>query len=605
MLSIHNALLVTTILLITQKVICSDSDITHSVFGGFTNGMPAAFGDFNSDELTDVFVLLDNNTSVEILLAQEEEPLLRPAKKRLRCSFSKPITSVVPGDFDGDALMDVMVTTIAKRTDKSENEVPLTHVYILWGGANHLNCTLDERKPIIQMIGQPLAMDYNQDMIIDLFGQDKEKHRIFWIFNKDRSPPTEKHMDDNKSREELSRPHAHAFLDLNRDHDYMADLFITTPSQFEVWYGRENEPKFHLEKTIPHPKHQILGQSLFIDLELKGTVDLVTPVCTSGSKDNCQGAALMVYSENQWIDLQVNFKDDAGNLWRFHYKPGSRYTNVITLRSGDFNLDGYPDILATLAREGDDHPQSFLLENVPCQTGCGKFKRTYEIKWFALSPFRNGTVMATFFDFYQDGILDCILVTYNGKEYQVAAFKNSLDYDANFVKVMVLTGLTNKNSQMISGRVGKKRRTYGTNLPGPLISYKTTTQEGKLRQGASPQMPQSAHFSLNLPYTIFGLGRTPNFVDSVTVGLSNYSKVWPQIIPNSQMVVIPWPVTEPWKWKAQLFVTPSKLILMSVAALTAICGIITVIIGVLHWKERQEDKKERLSESHRFHFDAM
>lgn len=48
---------------------------------------------------------------------------------------------------------------------------------------------------------------------------------------------------------------------------------------------------------------------------------------------------------------------------------------MITLRSGDFNMDGYPDILATLSQEGDDHPQSFLLENVACQTGCGKFKR--------------------------------------------------------------------------------------------------------------------------------------------------------------------------------------------------------------------------------------
>lgn len=142
-------------------------------------------------------------------------------------------------------------------------------------------------------------------------------------------------------------------------------------------------------------------------------------------------------------------------------------------------------------------------------------------------------------------------------------------------------------------------------MPGPRVSYRTTTQEGDLRHAASAQLPQSAHFSLNLPYTIFGLGRTPNFVDSLTVGLSNHSRQWTQIIPNSQMVVIPWPVDKPSVWKAQLFVTPSKLILMSVAGLTTACALITVIIGVLHWKERQEDKKERLSESHRFHFDAM
>lgn len=586
----------------------SCSDITHLAFGGFTEGMPAAFGDFNSDELTDVFVVTDENTSVEILLAHEEEPLLRPAKQRLKCTFANSrISSVVPGDFDGDALMDVMITTTYKQTGEDIERTLLTNVHILWGGANHLNCT-HEQTPIIQMLGQPLAMDYNQDMIIDLFGQDRDGKRMFWIFNKDRKAPLEQAMEDNQSREELSRPHAHAYIDLN--YDFMADLFITTPSHFEVWLGKQNkdnEPKFIYNSTILHPKKaQIIGQSIFIDVELKGSMDLVTPVCYEReSTGNCKNSALMVYSDGQWINIQTNFKDDSGNLWRFYLKPGSRYTNVITLRSGDFNMDGYPDILATLAQDGDDHPQSFLLENVACQTGCGKFKRSYAIKWNALSPFRNGTAMAAFFDFYQDGILDCILVTYNGKQYQVGAFKNSLDYDANFIKVMVLTGLTNKNNQMINGRVGKKRRTYGTNLPGPSISYKTTTQEGQLRHGVSAQLPQSAHFSLSLPYTIFGLGRTPNFVDYVTVGLSDHSKFWTQIIPNSQMVVIPWPVHEPWKWKAQLFVTPSKLILMSVAALTAVCGMITVIIGVLHWKERQEDKKERLSESHRFHFDAM
>ncbi|KRT83185.1 hypothetical protein AMK59_4158, partial [Oryctes borbonicus] len=244
-------------------------------------------------------------------------------------------------------------------------------------------------------------------------------------------------------------------------------------------------------------------------------------------------------------------------------------------------MDGYPDILATLCENSQRETQSFLLENVPCENSCGHFKRSYVVRWDALHPFTNGTIMAAFFDFYQDGTLDIIMVKHNGTDYKTAAFKNSLDYDANFIKVMVLTGLRNANDSMIMGRVGKKRRTYGTNLPGPRISYKTTTQEGDLRHAASAQLPQSAHFSLNLPYNIFGLGRTPNFVDLLTVGLSSHSRQWTQIIPNSQMVVIPWPVDKPSLWKAQLFVTPSKLILMSVAGLTTACALITVIIGVL------------------------
>ncbi|KAL3270196.1 hypothetical protein HHI36_009252 [Cryptolaemus montrouzieri] len=579
------------------------SDITKLIFGSNTNGLPAAFGDFNSDELTDVFVLQDNERTVEILLANEEEPLLRSAHpKPFRCTFNhSQITSVVPGDFDGDAFMDVLVTAINTKNGSRRN---VTNIHILWGGATHLNCS-DEDKPMLEMIGQPLAIDVNQDMIVDLFGEDIKHRRMFWIFKKDRSPPEQEAMEDNKSRPHLKRPHSHAFLDLNND--YTADLFITSKPDFEIWHASEYEEKFIFNRTISLPPDvhngSYIGQASFIDAELRGKMDLILPVCIDSKE--CKNSKLMMYSDGKWHNLQVEFKDDNGNSWRFAQIDGSKYTNVITLYHGDFNMDGYPDILTTLSPSDSDRPQSFLLENVPCQTACGNHKRSYKIKWNALNPFKNGTVLATFFDFYQDGILDVILVTFDGKEYKSAAFKNTLDYDANFIKVMVLTGLSNKNNPTIMGRVGKKRRTYGTNLPGPRISYSTTTQEGNLRHAAAAQLPQSAHFSLNLPYTIFGLGRTPNFVDFLTVGLSNNSKEWPQIIPNSQMVVIPWPTNQPNKWRAQLFVTPSKLILMSVAALTGVCGLITLLIGVLYWKERQEDKKERLSESHRFHFDAM
>ena len=33
------------------------------------------------------------------------------------------------------------------------------------------------------------------------------------------------------------------------------------------------------------------------------------------------------------------------------------------------------------------------------------------------------------------------------------------------------------------------------------------------------QLSQSAYFALQCPYTVFGLGRTPNFVDDLAVGM--------------------------------------------------------------------------------------
>ena len=170
---------------------------------------------------------------------------------------------------------------------------------------------------------------------------------------------------------------------------------------------------------------------------------------------------------------------------------------------------------------------------------------------------------------------------------------------------MVVTGLTNSKYEMLPSRLGKKSRTFGTNLPGPKVSYVTTTQDGFPRQGIATQLPQSAYYSLYLPYTIFGLGRTPNFVDELTVSVLNETRSWTQIIPNSQMVVIPNPINDPSRWNAKLFVTPSRLIFQSAAALAWTCLLILVIIGVLYFKERQEDRIEKRQEAHKFHFDAM
>lgn len=584
------------LLLVTMLVSkTSASDITGAVFGKDTDYRPAAFGDFNSDEYTDMFVLRDEGHTLEILLGQDVEPLLRPSG--YICRFQNRISSVVPGDFDGDALMDVMVTF------KIKNGVEYD-VLILWGGLNHLNCS-HEDKPVLTVHGQPLAIDCDQNMIIDLFGVDEDGHRTIWIFNSNRTAPLAIRMPKETNNSTIRIPHSNAFLDLNEDSS--ADLYITTDRNFEIWSGSDTfgfHP-FKLNAEIEFPpgvkSSSQLGQTVFQDFELEGKIDHLVPVCFN---DDCSNSTLYIYSSDKWHNLKVNLHDGS-NAWSFVSPDSTRpYLNTLTLRPGDFNMDGYPDLLATL-RLGDQF-KSFFLENVECTSNCDGYARTFAVRWNALSPYNNETVLGVFYDFLQDGILDVIFVHYKKAAiYNVSAFRNSLDYDANFVKVMVVTGLTNKDKPLTIGPLGKKRRTYGTNLPGPRVSYQTTTQEGKPRAGAAVQIPQSAHFSLNLPYTIFGLGRTPNFVDSLTVGVYGNHRVWTQLIPNSQMVVVPWPTDDPSQWRVQLFVTPSKLIFQSIVALLGTCVLILIIIGVLYWKERREDHFEKLQEAHKFHFDAM
>lgn len=572
-------------------------DITDTVFGSMTDTIPVAYGDFNSDELFDMFVLRNNFRTIQILFGSDDKPLLQEGPK---CEYKNfHITSVVPGDFDGDAYMDVMFTV----QQEGENQA----VYINWGGSEYMNCTKEDEEPLIVMRGQPLALDYDKDFIIDLFGMDTENERKFWIFKKPkdgkRMPPDTFSM-DGKHGALLKVPHSHAIIDL--DKDFTADLLLTTENGYEVWKGTEAEKEFYFHRRFDFPVGNYdahIGQSIFLDAELDGNLLQIVPICFN---KNCMNSSILVYHGNHFHDLQIDFKDDHNDVWGFVVPDRSNWaTQVITLRGGDFNLDGYPDLLATLSKSSGQM-QTFLLENVPCEKlACNHMKRTFVVRWKALAPFTNGTIMGSFYDFYNNGILDVIFVEKVGNTTRPVAFRNSLDYDANFVKVIVLTGLTNQRGPKKLTPLGRKKRTYGTNLPGPRIEYNTTTQDGDPQHGASAQLPQSAYFSLHLPYTTFGLGRTPNFVDSLTVGLSNHSRTWTQLIPNSQMIVVPWPIDETDKWKAQLFVTPSKLILMSVVALGGICLVILLLILILYAKEKREDRIQRSLEAHRFHFDAM
>lgn len=179
--------------------------------------------------------------------------------------------------------------------------------------------------------------------------------------------------------------------------------------------------------------------------------------------------------------------------------------------------------------------------------------------------------------------------------------------------MLVLTGLCSDDCPLDS-------IPYGTNQPGPSISYSIITATGGTQVSRATQLAQSAHYALQLPYTIFGLGRNWNFVEVMKVGLPKLnesgtiahsdnqgvlSRTFTQIVPNSQLVVIPYPMTEPSRWVSKLFITPSKVMMMTAGALVGTCLFVAAIIAILHRREHLQDKREKQQEAHKFHFDAM
>lgn len=104
------------------KIVASNDEIQTNIFKNNFQGLPAAFGDFNSDKLIDIFLIDKRRKKFDILFAIIEEPLF--LKSNLTCSTDEVMTSIVPGDYNGDGLMDILVTTTSNK--KTLNKITRT-----------------------------------------------------------------------------------------------------------------------------------------------------------------------------------------------------------------------------------------------------------------------------------------------------------------------------------------------------------------------------------------------------------------------------------------------------------------------------------------------
>uniref|UniRef100_A0AAR2LMV3 T-cell immunomodulatory protein TIP C2 domain-containing protein n=1 Tax=Pygocentrus nattereri TaxID=42514 RepID=A0AAR2LMV3_PYGNA len=514
-------------------------DVTTDLFGTENEGTVAAFGDFNSDKQTDIFVIRQQSELL-IFLADLKAPYFRPKVHLSKDDFPSVISSVVPGDYDGDSQMDVLLTGHPKGSDTQQ-----TKVFIFWGN----NQTLS--KCIVSFLSVSVLLffhcSFNGDMIPDVFG--------------------------------------------------------VVSDSTEVCY---------LRVCISELMSVCLIRNLSVLLsDGDGSQDHLLPVCFDKT---CSKSAVYLArpGQTEWVPVLTDFQRRDGP-WGFVPPDSSMAAELqhpITLHLGDYNLDGFPDALAILHNTSNPvQQQAFLLENVPCNNvSCRESGRMFRIHWEQtdLSSVHSA-VVATFFDIYEDGILDMIVLsrTDSKTELTIHALKNNFEADAYFVKVIVLSGLCSNDCP-------EKVKPFGVNQPGPYVMYTSVDSNGYLKNASAGQLSQSAHLSLQLPYTVLGLGRSANFLDHLFVGIPRPPGVkdmrkqeWTAIIPNSQLIVIPFPNSDPRSWSAKLYLTPSNIVLLTAIALIGVCVFILVIIGILHWQEKKADDREKRQEAHRFHFDAM
>ncbi|KAH9503004.1 T-cell immunomodulatory protein [Bulinus truncatus] len=607
-----NNLLLVYLLLISNNVIVysSLSDVTSDVFDKQPFGLIAAFGDLDADKAADIFVL--SNDGKTVLVFKADIDIRRDGTKFIQKTFipykenETEIVALVPGDFNADSQMDLLVM---RKSGDSDSSVKVE----IFNGNSHDGIPFLKINEIFR--DQPIVIDANGDMIPDLFGETIDKKRAVWTFNSNESYEIQ-YYHDSTGRDTfppLKIPHSSAFLDL--DGDLNADLCVVSEDNqvviFEFWLNKDGNLTWMYNISAP-PELKIVGQASFVDFNANHEINIVLPGCLD---ESCKKSEIFVWSYNAssqkatdgiWYNLNVEFQssdNEKDTSFPINIKPTSWLQLPIMLRFGDFNLDGYPDAIAILSdSKSSNNKSAFILYNEPCKV-CQGFSRTLSID-FRYPLAKKSPALVAFYDLMENGVLDILLTEVNDDgTIVIRAIEQDFTGDASFLKVLVVSGLCKDNCP-------NGHNPYGVNQVGPTAKFISTTPTGNDQICVASQLTQSAYFSLQLPFMLFGLGQTPNFVDELKIGIpsagsGSRSHSWSTIIPNSQVIVIPYPINNPESWKHELYVTPSRLVLLTGASLLGTCAFIAAIVGLLHWRERIEDKREKLQEAQRFHFDAI
>uniref|UniRef100_A0A0N4Z776 T-cell immunomodulatory protein n=1 Tax=Parastrongyloides trichosuri TaxID=131310 RepID=A0A0N4Z776_PARTI len=588
---------------------------------GYT-GTICGIGDMDKDGYTDIIALTEDEIVIRL---QSETGVFynKTTPRNLPTGSAK--ASCFVGDFNGDTIPDILIV--------SERDADVFNVTVVFFN-DTVKFDFTQKVLNISLYDEPIIVDVNGDGIADVVGFDSANRNLVCFTGGSNfgvescsglfSSPS---LSGKDSEESLmpKKSFPHIFADF--DGDMRADLIFGMKNYNDtlvlvMYVKSEAHNRWILQKNaisrIPSVfDEKNLASPVISDFDADGNLDIAFPVC---SDSRCKRIEKFLIWSNKIGSGVSKFQAlTSGGEW-YYITIDNKETELagiddnkdVIFRVGDFNLDGFPDLIAVAKINNGDHP--IILENIEC-SGCENVTRKFEMKTtqrlIEPSDMSVGkVVLAAFFDLKEDGNLD-IMVEYMNKN--DASIKHDFikcddKGDTTFLKVQTHTNVCQKDCP------GRKARDFGSGIPwhGACVSYSMTDSWNNLKVSKKCQLSQTNQKTLQGPYVLFGLGRSPNFIDIIKFdGPFNYEYMvkakpyeLPQIVPNSRIVAVP-PRKPNNPWYIRLYLTPSRLILQSFIVLAIVCMLLLFSAGILHLRERQQDKREKNSQHQRFFFDAM
>ena len=279
----------------------------------------------------------------------------------------------------------------------------------------------------------------------------------------------------------------------------------------------------------------------------------------------------------------------------------------VPLAVGDFNVNGFPDVIALVKNVSTGLTHPILLENIENgdkRTLARLARGTEELEKI------SGVTGVSFINLYQDGPPDIILnyEDVNDGNSRVQTIQNGFVQDAFFLRTEALNGVC--PAPCMSKSTGSTaHRPYGSSFPGPTVKFSFTDFDGSLRIRSGSQLPQSGNGRFAAPFMFFGLGRTNNFVELLAVRTP--SRLGPNsarkagLVPNSDLIINSPHADSPNSFHFELHILPGQYflwVLISIATAMIVLGSLT---AYFKWLEIKEDNEERRRAIHSINFDAL
>lgn len=196
------------------------------------------------------------------------------------------------------------------------------------------------------------------------------------------------------------------------------------------------------------------------------------------------------------------------------------------------------------------------------------------------------------FDLQEDGSIDIVGFSHQSGLGTIA-YANGIDTGENYFLTALMTN-------GVEGGVSPSPA-WGSIQIGGVHRFQWQDIDTNLKTASMTHHATSSGFALPMGRCHFGLGMTFSYIQGYVTGLrianSKGYQLWSAyLVPNSQVVVLASPITDPSSWVLKLFLYPSKFKQLLLIALPTALALVGIPILVLKCKEVRDDRREKRDE---------